>query len=79
MKTSPVITPVDVVGSAVTLQALRFSVDADGIALVTLDRQDKTMNTIDLVLINELAGAIARIREDASIKGAVITSGKDAF
>ena len=79
MKTPPVITPVDIVGSAVTLQALRFSVDADGIALVTLDRQDKTMNTIDLVLINELAGAIARIREDASIKGAVITSGKDAF
>lgn len=73
------IQPATVEGPSVVLVALRFAVDADGIALVTLDRQDKSMNTIDTVLINELAGVIARIREDAAIRGAVITSGKDAF
>ncbi|RFC67131.1 MULTISPECIES: 3-hydroxyacyl-CoA dehydrogenase NAD-binding domain-containing protein [Mesorhizobium] len=53
--------------------------DADGIALVTWDMPGKSMNVIDESVIRELDKIVDQIAGDASIKGAVITSGKDSF
>ncbi|AMN44821.1 3-hydroxyacyl-CoA dehydrogenase NAD-binding domain-containing protein [Rhodoplanes sp. Z2-YC6860] len=57
----------------------KLDVDADGIALVTWDMPGKTMNVIDVAVIQDLGGIVERIASDAAIKGAVITSGKDTF
>jgi 3-hydroxyacyl-CoA dehydrogenase / enoyl-CoA hydratase / 3-hydroxybutyryl-CoA epimerase len=57
----------------------KIDVDADGIALVTWDMPDRSMNVIDTGVIEELGALVEKIATDAAIKGAVITSGKDAF
>ena len=57
----------------------KFDVDADGIALVTWDMPDRSMNVITMDVIAELTGIVGKVAGDAAIKGAVITSGKDAF
>jgi 3-hydroxyacyl-CoA dehydrogenase / enoyl-CoA hydratase / 3-hydroxybutyryl-CoA epimerase len=56
-----------------------FDVDADGIALVTWDMPGRSMNVIDMAVIEELAAIIETVIGDAAIKGAVVTSGKEAF
>ncbi|HEU5018641.1 MAG TPA: 3-hydroxyacyl-CoA dehydrogenase NAD-binding domain-containing protein [Pseudolabrys sp.] len=53
--------------------------DSDGIALVTWDSPDRSMNLIDLSVIEELSAIVEKVASDAAIKGAVITSGKDTF
>jgi 3-hydroxyacyl-CoA dehydrogenase/enoyl-CoA hydratase/3-hydroxybutyryl-CoA epimerase len=57
----------------------KFDVDADGIALITWDMPGKSMNVIDFALVDELEALIEKVAGDAAIKGAVITSGKEAF
>ncbi|MGE0563766.1 MAG: 3-hydroxyacyl-CoA dehydrogenase NAD-binding domain-containing protein [Pseudolabrys sp.] len=53
--------------------------DADGIALVTWNSPGKSMNVIDMDVIEELGGIVEKLAGDASVKGAVVTSGKDTF
>ncbi|MEI5681543.1 MULTISPECIES: 3-hydroxyacyl-CoA dehydrogenase NAD-binding domain-containing protein [unclassified Mesorhizobium] len=53
--------------------------DADGIALVTWDMPEKSMNVFTEEVMNELDKIIDQVAGDAAIKGAVITSGKDSF
>src|SRR5215813_791912 len=57
----------------------KLDIDADGIALVTWDVRGRSMNVIDLKTIEELSTIVEKVAGDAAIKGAVITSGKDAF
>ena len=57
----------------------KLDVDADGIALVTWDMPGRSMNVIDMDMIAELSSIVDKVESDAAIKGAVITSGKDAF
>ena len=57
----------------------KLDVDADGIALVTWDMADRSMNVITMEVIGELSGIVEKIASDAAIRGAVVTSGKDAF
>ncbi|HZD91819.1 MAG TPA: enoyl-CoA hydratase-related protein, partial [Pseudolabrys sp.] len=56
-----------------------LDIDADGIALVTWDMPGKSMNVIDTGVIEELSAIVEKVAGDEAIKGAVITSGKDAF
>ncbi|MEL0642733.1 enoyl-CoA hydratase-related protein, partial [Pseudoalteromonas aliena] len=56
-----------------------FDTDADGIALVTWDMKDRPMNVLAADVMDELEAIVDRVAGDASIKGAVLTSGKDAF
>ena len=56
-----------------------LDIDADGIALVTWDMPGRTMNLIDMEMIGELSGIVEKVTNDAAIKGAVVTSGKDTF
>ena len=58
---------------------IRCEVDADGIALLTIDYPGKTMNVIDQAFIDSLQRGIDRVAGDAAIKGAIVTSGKEAF
>ncbi len=58
---------------------IRVDVDADGIATLTIDYPGKSMNVIDQAFLDGLNAAIGRVQSDAAIRGAIITSGKDAF
>ena len=49
--------------------------DADGIALVTWDMPDRSMNVFTEEVMNELDAIIDQIAGSDEIKGAVITSG----
>ena len=57
----------------------KFDVDADGIALITWDKPGRSMNVIDMDAIAELGEIVDKVATDAAVKGAVITSGKEAF
>ncbi|MEE9271936.1 MAG: 3-hydroxyacyl-CoA dehydrogenase NAD-binding domain-containing protein [Robiginitomaculum sp.] len=53
--------------------------DKDGIALITFDSPKRSMNVLSQDVIDEIIAWTKTITEDEKIKGAVITSGKDAF
>ena len=57
----------------------KLDTDADGIALVTWDAPGRSMNVIDLKVIEELGQIVERVASDAAITGAVIASGKEVF
>ena len=61
------------------LANFRLETDADGIALVTWDMPGRSMNVITADVVAEMAAIVDKISSDASIKGAVFTSGKDGF
>jgi 3-hydroxyacyl-CoA dehydrogenase / enoyl-CoA hydratase / 3-hydroxybutyryl-CoA epimerase len=56
-----------------------FDVDGDGIALITWNAPERSMNVIDLNVIDELGAIVDKVAGDGAIKGAVITSGKETF
>jgi len=62
-----------------TFQHFKLETDPDGIALITWDSPGRSMNLIDLKVIEELGAIVEQVAGDAATKGAVITSGKDTF
>lgn len=60
-------------------ETIRYSVDADGIALLTIDLPGKSMNVLTPELMRDLETLVDRVAGDASVRGAVLTSGKQAF
>ncbi|MEM0900719.1 MAG: 3-hydroxyacyl-CoA dehydrogenase NAD-binding domain-containing protein [Pseudomonadota bacterium] len=50
--------------------------DADGIAVVTWDMPDKSMNVFTVEAMTELDGICDQLTADAAVKGVVFTSGK---
>src|SRR5579883_2500992 len=61
------------------LKNFRFETDSDGIALVTWDMPDRSMNVITVETTAELGKVVDKIAGDPAIKGVVFTSGKEAF
>ena len=61
------------------MASFKLDVDSDGIALVTWDMGDRSMNVITMDVIAELGTVVDKVANDAAIKGVVITSGKPAF
>ncbi|MEP4422592.1 MAG: FAD-dependent oxidoreductase [Nitratireductor sp.] len=53
--------------------------DSDGIALVTWDMPDRSMNVFTEEVMDELDRITDQIVADEAVKGVVITSGKEAF
>ncbi len=51
----------------------------DGVAVITWDVQDKSMNVMSLAGFEELDGMIDRALADDDVRGIVITSGKGSF
>jgi 3-hydroxyacyl-CoA dehydrogenase / enoyl-CoA hydratase / 3-hydroxybutyryl-CoA epimerase len=58
---------------------VRYAVDADGIATLTIDYPNKTMNVIDQAFMDSMQACIDKVAADPAVKGAIVTSGKDAF
>ncbi len=56
-----------------------LDIDGDGIALVTWNEPGRTMNVIDVTVIEELSAIVEELATDGAVKGVVITSGKDTF
>lgn len=61
------------------MDTIRLAVDADGVAILTIDVPGRPMNVLTPELVAELGQAVVRIAGDPAIKGAIITSGKAAF
>ena len=61
------------------MNALKLTVDADGIATATMDSPGRSMNVLDDKLAAGLAALVDRLETDASIKGLVLASGKKDF
>jgi enoyl-CoA hydratase len=62
-------------GAAEVFEHSRLTI-ADGIATVTLDRQDK-LNAINEAMRRGLAAAVARVRNDDSVRAVVLTGAGD--
>ena len=62
-----------------TYVSFKLDTDADGIALITWDAPGRSMNVIDLNVIEELSDIVETVAGDRAIRGAVIASGKEAF
>jgi 3-hydroxyacyl-CoA dehydrogenase/enoyl-CoA hydratase/3-hydroxybutyryl-CoA epimerase len=62
-----------------TYKNFTIETDEDGIALITWDMPEKSMNVIDLSVMEELDAVVDQVVGDDAIKGAVIISGKNDF
>ena len=58
---------------------IQYQVDADGIALLTIDLPDRSMNVLTPEFMSDLGTLVEKIAGDDAVKGAVLTSGKKAF
>ncbi len=58
------------------MENFKIDVDADGIALITFDVPNRSMNTLTSGVMKEIPEWVERIKTDDAIKGAVLTSGK---
>jgi 3-hydroxyacyl-CoA dehydrogenase / enoyl-CoA hydratase / 3-hydroxybutyryl-CoA epimerase len=56
-----------------------LEVDSDGIALLTWNSPGRSMNVIDMAVLDELSAIVEQVAADAAVKGVVITSGKETF
>lgn len=61
------------------LKNFRFDIDSDGIATISWDMPGKSMNVIDLSVMDELEKIVEAISSDQTITSAIVTSGKQAF
>ena len=53
--------------------------DGDGIAVVTWNEPERTMNVINAPVMAELSALVEDLTADEAVKGVVITSGKETF
>ncbi len=58
---------------------MKFQVDNDGIAELTIDVTERTMNVMTPEFLADLSAAVDRIATDDAVRGVVITSAKDSF
>lgn len=61
------------------LKNFRFDIESDGIATLIWDMQDKSMNVIDISVMDEFEAIIETISTDEAIAGVIVTSGKESF
>ncbi|MEO8531828.1 MAG: 3-hydroxyacyl-CoA dehydrogenase NAD-binding domain-containing protein, partial [Deltaproteobacteria bacterium] len=57
----------------------RYETDADGIATITWDVPNKSMNVLNMEGVAELSDLVSRAHADEAVKGIIITSGKKDF
>ena len=62
-----------------TYKNFTIETDSDGIAVITWDSPEKSMNVIDQSVMEDFDKIIDQVANDEAIKGAVIASGKKAF
>ncbi len=59
------------------LKTFKWNQDADGIVTLTWDDPDRTMNVLSNAALKDIGSVIQKVATDASVKGIIITSGKD--
>jgi len=62
-----------------TYRNFTVETDADGIALVTWDMPDKSMNVFTMEVMDEIDAIVDATVADSAVKGVVFTSGKSSF
>ena len=58
---------------------ITYNVDSDGIATLTWDMPNRTMNVLNEASITAYAGALDTALKDDKVKGIIVTSGKADF
>lgn len=58
---------------------IRTDLDANGILLVTIDMPGRAMNVFSAAMMDSLEKVLDLVEQDSTVKGLVITSGKQAF
>ena len=58
---------------------ISYEIDNDGIAVVTWDLEDRSMNVLNFKSLGEYGDAIKKLIADEKVKGIVLASAKDAF
>ena len=61
------------------MRHVKLEKGADGVAILTLDNADEKMNVVSDAWLDDMNTAIADLREDESVTGVIIASGKSAF
>jgi len=61
------------------MKTLELKTGNDGIAVITIDLKDRSMNVVSPAFIADLDQVIDQIAGDDAIRGAVVTSGKSSF
>ncbi len=61
------------------MKDFKYEVDQDGVAIITWDVPEKSMNVMSLEGFAELEECIDKALADDAVKGVVITSGKESF
>ena len=61
------------------MRHIAIETGADGVAILTLNNADESMNVVSDDWLAEMNAAIAQLRDDPAVTGVVITSGKKAF
>ncbi len=60
-------------------ETINFELDGDGIATLTIDLPEATMNVVNRAFLSDLSELVKKVTEDEAIKGAVIISAKPSF
>jgi 3-hydroxyacyl-CoA dehydrogenase/enoyl-CoA hydratase/3-hydroxybutyryl-CoA epimerase len=59
--------------------SISYNVDGDGVALLTIDQKDRSMNVLFEGFMEEFGAAVEKAVADDAVKGVIVTSGKDSF
>ena len=62
-----------------TMRHIKLDKGADGVAILTLDNADESMNVVSDDWLAEMNAAIADLRDDVAVTGVIVTSSKPAF
>jgi len=63
----------------VAFETMTYAVADNGVAIITIDVKDRSMNVLTPALHQDVAKAAERLKNDASAIGAVLRSGKPTF
>ena len=58
---------------------ISYEIDSDGVAVVTWDLENRSMNVLNAQSVNEYRDVIENLVKDEKVKGIVIASAKEAF
>jgi 3-hydroxyacyl-CoA dehydrogenase / enoyl-CoA hydratase / 3-hydroxybutyryl-CoA epimerase len=61
------------------MRHIKLDKGSDGVALLTLDNADESVNIVTDTWLDEMNAAIADLRQDDNVTGVVVTSAKKAF
>lgn len=58
---------------------ISYKVDSDGVAIVTWDLENRSMNVLNAQSVNEYRDIVEKLVKDDQVKGIIIASAKEAF